>query len=104
MKEKEQKLVGMVLFSALVILLLWHVNYEDMDLVGMRTNPSGYNSIAYQLLSQFIDDSYPYTALLSTWWALTQVIPVLVSWGIRNPLGKCVKYFELAVKKLYSLV
>jgi len=103
MKGKKQKILGMILFSALVIFLLWYVNYDDMELVGFRTNPSGYDSIAYLFLRNFIDASYPHTAI-NAWWALTQAIPVLVSWVVRSALGKCIHYLGIAISKLYSSV
>ena len=103
LQEKKARLVGMASFSALLIFMLWYVDYEQMDTVGFGPNPIGYDSVAYKLLSYVFDDSYRHSAL-SRAWTLTQAVPFAASWGIRVLLGRCVLSIEAAVGKVYDAV
>ena len=102
--EKRQRLTGMITFSVLAIFLLWHVNFEDMEIVGFRTNPWGYGSLAYKLIDEFVhDDSYAHDSA-NFWWIATQTIPIVTSWGLRKILGKGVAFASTAAKWLYSRI
>lgn len=118
MRTKKQRILGMVLFSATVIFLLWHVDYlygtdslyssnffayVSLHFVGFHDNPLGYGSIAYRVLAKFVDTSWHYTVINNAW-VLTQCIPVLISWGIRSFLGRSVTAAELLWKRLYASV
>src|SRR5438105_842689 len=113
MQSKDQRILGMVLFSAAGIFLFWHVDYiygadnfyssnaldyVSLHFVGCNDNPLGYGSIAYRVIAQFADTSWPHTAGNNPW-VLTQSIPVLISWGIRGFLGRSVTAVELLVRK-----
>lgn len=118
MQPKAQRIVGMILFSAAGIFLFWHVDYiwgsdnfyssnvldyVSLHFVGFSDNPMGYGSIAYRVMAHFVDTSWRYTTI-NTAWALTQSIPVLISWGIRGFLGRSVRAVELLARKLYTSV
>jgi hypothetical protein len=103
--EKRQRLAGMITFSVFAIFLLWHLDYEDVEIVGFRNNPWGFNSFAYNLINAIAaaanNDSQSYESR-NLWWFSTQVIPILTSWMLRKFLGKCVALVSTAAKYLYS--
>ncbi len=105
MSIKNQRLVGVLLSSAICIFLFWHVDYLygtgnfysanaldylSLHVVGFSDNPFGYGSIAYRIiLDKFIDTSWRNSAINNAW-ALTQAIPIALAWGLRSPLGRFV--------------
>jgi hypothetical protein len=116
MEPKKQRIVGMIAFSAIAIVLLWHVDYlaisiyshNPLDyltfqLVGWNTNPLGYGSIAYRIATKFVGASWRGDATNKVW-VLSQVIPILISWPIRRFLGKSVSVVERVLMKLFASV
>jgi hypothetical protein len=105
-EEKRQRLVGMAAFSLLAIFLLWHVSFEyrELRLVGMQTNPWGYGSPAYRLIREIATENHYSEEPANLWWFSTQLIPILVAWGLRMFLGRCVAIASLAAKFLYSRI
>lgn len=94
----------MIAFAVLALFLLWHVNYDYMEIVGFRTNPWGFDSLAYKLIKEIATENNYSHHSTNFWWSSTQAIPILLSWGLRKLLGKCIAFASTAVKVLYSKV
>jgi hypothetical protein len=117
MNPKKQRIVGMIAFAAITIFLFWFVDYLTPDnyyssnpfdylsfqVVGWNTNPLGYGSIAYRIATKMVDSSWRGDATNKVW-VLSQVIPILTSWPIREFLGKSVNAVEHVLKRLFASV
>src|SRR6267142_2433609 len=110
---KKQRIIGMIAFSASTGFLFWYVDYLTPDnyysnnlfgyislqVVGWGSRPLGYGSGAYRIAAQFV--SWRDGTATNTIWVLTQAIPILLSWGNRNRLGRLVLASQHALWKLW---
>jgi hypothetical protein len=93
-KEKIHRLVGMLLFSAIVLLIFWYWELGQWDLVRVRrVAPAGHRSLVSSFLQQFGLSSQARTHF----WFLSQPLVVLAAWLLRASLGKAVARVHDAV-------
>jgi hypothetical protein len=104
MNEKTQRLAGIVIFAALSLVLIWYTDFEDMRFVGFGTRPHGYGSLAYHVVDEFAGNRYYDYRATNFWWALTQLLPFLAAWLLRQKLGTLVGSARRLLAKAYEAV
>ena len=88
---KLARLVGMVVFTAVVLLIIWYWRVGYWEIVDVRrVAPSGYGSIALTLLKP----SRLTTDTQTNLWFMTQPLVLVGAWLLRAKLG-------VVVDKLY---
>jgi hypothetical protein len=116
MTTKQERLIGMLLFAATPLILLWYVDYDHWCIVRFKycaeysVVDNFLDSFVYQLAYRTPGNMYDNINRLNEtihpdfWWAATQVVPCIVAWRIRGTLGLLTRRFADVIRKIYAAV
>ena len=94
----------MSVFTFLIVLVIWYVDYDSMKVVGFGTNPFGYDSVAYHVLNEVFRVNSYRDRQSNFLWVVSQVSPLLLSWPIRSYLGSVAGFVMRLGQKIYRAV
>lgn len=112
MNDKVARILGMLVFSSITIFLFWHVDFSDLNyrpIIEFRYGNGIRDSLIIGLIHLFYIDWFfdlllrpicgyrCFTDADYIVWQITHIIPFIVSWKIRDFLGKTVNKFYMSI-------